>query len=106
MANENEAFWAGIAVGIIMLGSGFSMLFIESYIGFGAVVLSMGVMTLILSLMVKVLVNQIQRWMDYNARIEETVATILSLRQANSLQPLELEKEKATQEEQIAITAT
>jgi len=106
MADENEAFLAGMIVAIIMLGSGFSMLFIEPYIGFGAVVLSMGVMTMMLSLMVRVLVIQIQKWMDYNARIEETVATILSLRQAYPPQPSEPEKENNTREEQIATTAT
>jgi len=106
MPDENEAFWAGMAVAIIMLASGFSMIFTGPYIGFGAVVLSMGVMTMMLSLMLRVLVNQIQRWMDYNARIEETVATIVSLRQTNPHQPLELEKENEVQEEQIATTAT
>jgi len=106
MANEKEAFWAGMAVAIIMITSGFSMLFIEQYVGFGAVVLSMGVMTMMLSLMVRVLVIQIQRWMDYNARIEETVATILSLRQAYAPSSSESEKENKAQEEQIETTAT
>jgi len=106
MASENEAFWAGMAVAIVMLASGFSMLFIEPYIGFGAVVLSMGVMTMMLSLMVRVLIIQIQRWMDYNARIEETVATILSLRQAYSHPSSEPEKVNKAQEEQIETTAT
>jgi hypothetical protein len=107
MANENEAFWAGMAVAIIMLASGFSMLFIETYTGFGAVVLSMGVMTMMLSLMVRVLVIQIQKWMDYNARIEETVANIISLRKAYQPEPSkpELEKSNQSSEEQVATTA-
>jgi len=84
MTNEKEAFWAGMVVAIIMLASGFSMLLMEPYTGFGAVILSMGVMTMMLSLMMRVLVVQIQKWMDYNARIEETVANILSLRRTYS----------------------
>jgi len=106
MQIENEAFWAGMAVAIIMLASGFSMLFIQSYTGFGAVVLSMGVMTMMISLMVRVLIMQIQRWMDYNARIEETVANIVSLRQAYAPESLKPEKENQTSEEQILTTAT
>jgi len=106
MADEKEAFWAGMAVAIIMLASGFSMLFLGSYTGFGAVVLSMGVMTMMLSLMVRVLVIQIQKWMDYNARIEETVANILSLRQAYPPEPSRQEKEDKAVEEQVATTAT
>jgi len=36
---------------------------------------------MILVLMTKALITQIQKWMDYNARIEETVSNILALRQ-------------------------
>jgi hypothetical protein len=106
MADEKEAFWAGMAVAVIMLASGFSMLFIETFTGFGAVVLSMGVMTMMLSLMLRVLVAQIQKWMDYNARIEETVANILALRQAYPPKPSKPEKENNAPEEQITATAT
>jgi len=106
MADEKEAFWAGMAVAIIMLASGFSMLFIETYTGFGAIVLSMGVMTMMLSLMVRVLVIQIQKWMDYNARIEETVANILSLRQAYPSEPSKPEKRNKARGKQITTTAT
>lgn len=35
---------------------------------------------MIVVLMTKTVVIQIQKWMDYNARIEETVANILALR--------------------------
>jgi len=106
MADENEAFWAGMLVAIIMLASGFSMLFIESYVGFGAIILSMGVMTMMLSLMVRVLVIQIKRWMDYNARIEETVATILSLRQSYQPAASKPDEEDKTQQELITTTTT
>jgi len=77
---EGEAFWAGMVVSVIMLGSGFSLLLFPAYTGYGAVILSLGVMTMILVLMTKALITQIQKWMDYNARIEETVSNILALR--------------------------
>lgn len=78
---ENEAYWAGLVVAVAMLGSGFSLLLFPTYTGYGAVILSLGVMTIILVLMTKALIIQIQKWMDYNARIEETVSNILALRQ-------------------------
>ena len=78
--DENEAFWAGLVVSVVMLGSGFSLLLTPTYTGYGAVILSLGVMTMILVLMTKALITQIQKWMDYNARIEETVSNILALR--------------------------
>ena len=77
---ENEAYWAGLVVAVAMLGSGFSLLLFPAYTGYGAVILSLGVMTMILVLMTKALITQIQKWMDYNARIEETVSNILALR--------------------------
>ncbi len=82
MIDENEAFKAGLAIAVIMLASGFSMLFVPTYTGDGAVVLSLGVMTMVLVLMIRVLVSQIQGWMDYNARIEETVSEILTFQQS------------------------
>lgn len=87
MIDENEAFKAGLVIAIIMLTSGFSMLFIPTYTGDGAVVLSLGVMTMVLVLMIKVLVVQIQRWMDYNARIEETISEMLTFRRLYSAEP-------------------
>lgn len=80
MIDESEAFKAGLATASIMLASGFSMLFVQAYTGFGAVILSLGVMTMVVVLMIRVLVTEIRRWMDFNARIEETVSEILSFR--------------------------
>jgi len=77
---ESEAYWSGLIVGVIMLVSGFSLLFIPTYTGYGAVILSLGIMTMIVVLMTKALITQIQKWMDYNARIEETVSNILTLK--------------------------
>ena len=50
MINQDEAFWAGIAVATMMLGGGFSMLFIRAYTGYGAIVLSLGLMTMALTI--------------------------------------------------------
>ncbi len=78
--DENEAYWAGLIVATVMLGSGFSLLLFPVFMGYGAVIMSLGIMTMIVVLMTKALIIQIQKWMDYNARIEETVANILALR--------------------------
>ena len=79
MINEKEVFIAGMVIALVMLASGFSMLFIASYTGEGAVVLSLGVLTMVLVLMMKVLVAQFQGWMDYNKRIEKTLSELLTL---------------------------
>jgi len=50
MITEDEAFWAGIAVATMMLGGGFSMLFLQAYTGYGAVVLALGLMTMALTI--------------------------------------------------------
>lgn len=104
MVEENEAFRAGLAIASIMLASGFSMLFVPTYIGFGAVILSLGVMTMVVVLMIKVLVTEIRRWMDFNARIEETVSEILSFRRTVvpghvfEIEPIEPKTKKRRQE--------
>ncbi len=53
MINEDEAFWAGIAVAVMMLGGGFSMLFLNTFTGFGAVVLALGLMTMALTIQMR-----------------------------------------------------
>jgi len=78
MIEENEAFKAGLIIAVIMLASGFSMLFVPAYTGSGAVVLSLGVMTMVLVLMTRILISEIQRWMDYSARVEETISELLT----------------------------
>jgi len=104
--DENEAYWAGLVVGVIMLGSGFSLLLFPAYTGYGAVILSLGVMTMVLVLMTKALITQIQKWMDYNARIEETVSNILVLRKEETKNLPQTvttdEPEEAKFEEEIA----
>jgi len=53
MITEEEAFWAGIAVAVMMLGGGFSMLFLQAFTGFGAVVLALGLMTMALTIQMR-----------------------------------------------------
>lgn len=102
--DDNEAYWAGLAVAMAMLGSGFSLLLFPMFTGYGAVILSMGVMTMIVVLMTKAVIVQIQKWMDYNARIEETVANILALRK--QVIPAESKTETAQPEDRSALTET
>jgi len=106
--DDGEAYWAGLVVAVIMLSSGFSLLFVPTYTGYGAVILSLGIMTMIVVLMTKALITQIQKWMDYNARIEETVANILAFRTQGTQTPThtaaEPEKVKA-EEEEITVAA-
>ena len=111
---ENEPYWAGLIVAAIMLGSGFSLLLFPVFTGYGAVIMSLGIMTMVVVLMTKALIIQVQKWMDYNARIEETVANILALRsqvvpaqsQAGVSQPekkdAKADKLKVETEEEIA----
>jgi hypothetical protein len=111
---ENEPYWAGLIVAAIMMGSGFSLLLSPVFTGYGAVIMSLGIMTMIVVLMTKALIIQIQKWMDYNARIEETVANILAMRNqvvpaqshAEVAQPqkssAEVDKAKVDREEEIA----
>ena len=100
LLDENEAYWAGLIVSTVMLGSGFSLLLFPVFTGYGAIILSLGIMTMIVVLMTKALIIQIQKWMDYNARIEETVANILAMRQQVLPNESETQKPKETKVEQ------
>lgn len=53
MIDEEEAFWAGIAVAALMLGGGFSMLFMRTLIGEAAVVLALGLTTMVLTMQMR-----------------------------------------------------
>jgi len=53
MITEDEAFWAGIAVATMMLGGGFSMLFLHTYTGYGAVVLALGLLTMAITIQMR-----------------------------------------------------
>jgi len=53
MITEDEALWAGIAVASMMLGGGFSMLFLQAYTGYGSVVLALGLMTMALTIQMR-----------------------------------------------------
>ena len=102
---ENEAYWAGLTVAVIMLGSGFSLLLFPTYTGYGAASLFLGALSMILVLMTNAVITQIQKWMDYNARIEETLAKILAFRKEEIKAQHETvsdeESEKAKVEEEV-----
>ncbi len=53
MITEDEAFWAGIAVATMIIGGGFSMLFLRNFTGYGAVVLAMGLLTMAVTIQMR-----------------------------------------------------
>jgi outer membrane biosynthesis protein TonB len=69
MISEDEAFWAGIAVATLMLGGGFSMLFLRALTGEGAVVLALGLMTMALTIQMRARPRRyIESWSPMEAR--------------------------------------
>jgi outer membrane biosynthesis protein TonB len=69
MIHEDEAFWAGIAVATLMLGGGFSMLFLRTLTGEGAVVLALGLMTMALTIQMQAKPRRyIDSWSPLEAR--------------------------------------
>jgi len=70
MISEDEAFWAGIAVATMMLGGGFSMLFLQNFTGFGSVVLALGLMTMALTIQLRAKpVEQIEPMSPFESHI-------------------------------------
>ncbi len=69
MIREDEAFWAGIAVATLMLGGGFSMLFLRALTGEGAVVLALGLMTMTLTMQLRAKPRRyVESWTPVEAR--------------------------------------
>jgi hypothetical protein len=69
MIREDEAFWAGIAVATLMLGGGFSMLFLRTLTGEGAVVLAIGLMTMTLTMQLRAKPRRyVESWTPVEAR--------------------------------------
>jgi hypothetical protein len=69
MIREDEAFWAGIAVATLMLGGGFSMLFLRTLTGEGAVVLALGLMTMALTMQLRAKPRRyVESWTPVEAR--------------------------------------
>lgn len=68
MISEDEAFWAGIAVATMMLGGGFSMLFLRTLTGEGAVVLALGLMTMALTMQMRAKPRRyIEAWSQFES---------------------------------------
>ena len=96
MIAEDEAFWAGIAVATMMLGDGFSMLFIRALTGEGAVVLSLGLMTMALTLQLRAKPRRyIEGWNPFESRALTPTPPIES-----PTEPEEAQAETETQAEQ------
>ena len=69
MIAEDEAFWAGIAVATMMLGGGFSMLFLRTLTGEGAIVLALGLMTMALTIQLRAKPRRyIEGWSPFESR--------------------------------------
>jgi hypothetical protein len=69
MIREDEAFWAGIAVATLMLGGGFSMLFLRTLTGEGAVVLALGLLTMTLTMQLRAKPRRyVESWTPVEAR--------------------------------------
>jgi outer membrane biosynthesis protein TonB len=69
MITEEEAFWSGIAVATLMLGGGFSMLFLRTLTGEGAVVLALGLMTMALTIQMRARPRRyVDSWSPVEAR--------------------------------------
>jgi hypothetical protein len=91
MLSEDEAFWAGIAVATVMLGIGFSVLFIRTYTGFGAIILSIGLMTLTFTIHMRAIHNE---RIEYGSSIESNILTSKSLvESANEIADTQLTSE-------------
>ncbi len=68
MITEDEAFWAGIAVATMMLGGGFSMLFLRALTGEGAIVLALGLLAMALTIQLRARPRRyVEDWTPYEA---------------------------------------
>lgn len=87
MITEDEAFWAGMAVATMMLGGGFSMLFLYAFTGFGAVVLALGLMTMALIIQMRAkAVDQVEYPTPYESRVSTPTKPIVSQRETTETQ--------------------
>jgi len=88
MITEEEAFWAGIAVAVMMLGGGFSMLFLQAFTGFGAVVLALGLMTMALTIQMRAKpIEHVETWTPIESRILTPTPPIESPSETVETQP-------------------
>jgi len=88
MISEEEAFWAGIAVAVMMLGGGFSMLFLQAYTGYGAVVLALGLLTMALTMQMRAKpIEQIEAMASFESRVLTPTPPIESPRETVETQP-------------------
>jgi len=99
MIAEDEAFWAGIAVATMMLGGGFSMLFLRALTGEGAIVLALGLMTMALTIQMRAKPRRyIEGWSSFDSRTLAPTPPIESPTEPEQLQA-ELEPEPEADQE-------
>lgn len=104
MIAEDEAFWAGIAVATMMLGGGFSMLFLRTLTGEGAIVLALGLMTMALTIQLRAKPRRyIEGWSPFESRALAPTPTIESPTEPEQIttEP-ETEQEPSQPKEEVA----
>ena len=88
MITEDEAFWSGIAVATLMLGGGFSMLFLRTLTGEGAVVLALGLMTMALTIQMRARPRRfVDSWSPVEARAMTPIPPAESPAEPEQTQP-------------------
>ena len=107
MITEDEAFWAGIAVATMMLGGGFSMLFLRTLTGEGAIVLALGLMTMALTIQLRAKPRRyIEGWSPFESRASTPTPPIESPTEPEQIttEP-ETEQEPSQPKEEVAESA-
>lgn len=106
MITEDEAFWAGIAVAVMMLGGGFSMLFLHTFTGYGAVVLALGLMTMALTIQSRAKPSQRVETFTRARVLTPTPPVVSPPETARTLTPYEPSREEAKAEQSPSAEAT
>jgi len=103
MITEEEAFWSGIAVATLMLGGGFSMLFLRALTGEGAVVLALGLMTMALTIQMRARPRRyVDSWSPMEARAMTPTPPVESPTESEQTQD-ETQAEQPSQPQEEAV---
>ena len=104
MIPEDEAFWAGIAVATMMLGGGFSMLFLRTLTGEGAIVLALGLMTMALTIQLRAKPQRyVEGWTPSESRALAPTPPVESPTEPEQIQTeAEAEQQPSQPQEEVA----